>query len=259
MTAKHAIAKLLVAGVSVAFAAGCDTPSGIQESNPAAGDWQSSIDLESPYGGYQMTDETADFGDPEVLRISSLEDAPQPAVADADTMPSDSLFVVRVLWGQLEGNREAQTVVDWTGSVSINHGQLGVLRTIAFEYPADHLVRPRPDRQTLQFVSHTLPSFDGLLLVVHETPGDPTTFSFTTAPYTNTWTLHDLLGANLVIPVDAEGNAVSINAMPLRRHECPSGFARGEWIAREGEPGVLRGAWMNAVGDRIGTLRGHFG
>lgn len=259
MRASKALAKLLVVAGPVAMLLGCDLSTGVKEPTTTS-DWESSIDLESPTGGFTMSGEATAFGDPTVLAVELLEGDPQPTVADVDTMPVDSLYAIRVVWGQLEGNPDAQSVIDWTGAVSVDRGHLGLMRTIAFEFPTDHLVRPRPNPQTVEFVSFTKPHFDGLQLVLHEAPGDgPTTFSFRTGPYSNTWTVDELLGTNLVIPVDDEGNAVSINAMRWHRLECPAGFARGAWAAREGARGVLRGVWMTPLGDPAGYIRGHFG
>lgn len=257
------ITRLLAIGVPVALLAGCDLLTDAKNSNTGGGD-PVVTDLESTYGGYTYTDEADAFGDPELLKLEA-EESPMP-VADPDTIPSDSSFVVRILWGQLRGNRDATTPVDWSGSVQVSNSAVGVLRTIAFERPGDHLL-PRQDRQTVGFVSHTLPSFDGLLLVVRALPegtgdgiGSAANLRFETGPYTGEWALSELRGADLVIPVDDLGNAVSITAMPVRRDApCPNGFVRGHWMVREGERGRIRGLWMGADARPLGHLQGHFG
>lgn len=260
----HSITRLLAVGVPVAFLAGCDLLTDANDPIPNNGD-PVVTDLESEYGGYSYTDETEAFGDPDLMKME-MEESPVP-VADPDTIPSDSSFVVRILWGQLRGNRDATTPIDWSGSVQVSEGALGVLRTIAFERPGDHLL-PRENRQTVGFVSRTLPSFDGLLLVVRAAPPDSgapsvsgdATLRFATTPFTGEWSLSELRGANLVIPVDDLGNAVSITAMPVRRdHPCPNGFVRGHWMVREGERGLLQGLWMGPDARPMGHLRGHFG
>lgn len=257
----HAISRFLTVGVSVALLAGCDLLTDSKEPAPSSGaNWEESTDLESPYGGYTFTDETEAFGDPEVQKQEAEEASV--AVASGDSMPADSLFALRVLWGQLEGNREAEATLDWTGSISLSAGKLCVLRTIAFERPGDHLL-PRENRQTVNFTSHTRPSFDGLLLLVAPPPdsagaGDPT-LTFATGPYAGTWTLAELRTANLVIPVDSLGNAVSLTGVALGNLPCPAGFLRGIWMKRVGERGIMMGVWVAADGRPIGHLRGHFG
>jgi hypothetical protein len=253
------LTQLLVAGLAVGALAGCDLSTDGGSAPPPAATWEAATDLESASGGYTSTDEPVAFGDPEVASIATLE-VSQPAFADADSMPGDSTFAVRILWGQLQGKRDAVTPMDWTGQVSIDRGRLGLLHTIAFEFPGDHLVMPRPDARTLGFVSHTLPHFDGLLLVVREAPGDtPTELRLETASFEGSWSLADLAGRGIVVPVGDEGNAVSIDVAPLVRPACPNGFARGGWLVREGERGVFRGLLVTPGGLPAGHIRGHFG
>jgi len=188
------------------------------------------------------------------------EELPLP-VGDPDSVPTPNGFAVRVLWGQLEGNREADSTVVWDGSFAVSSGALAVLRTIAFEPRTDHLLR-RDNRQTVAFESKTRPHFDGLLLLVHDLANDPTaTLTMQTGPYSASWTFAELRDADLLIPVDDLGNAVSIEGVNLRDDPaaCPAGAVRGHWQAREGERGVFRGLWLSHLGRPIGYIRGHFG
>src|SRR2546426_5081398 len=223
------LVRCLAVGVPIAVLAGCEPPTGSESAAPPGGaSWQQSVNMKSEFGGYSFSSESQAFGDPALLKMESEEKAT--TTVDADSVPGDSTFAVRILWGQLAGNPGATAEIDWSGSVSVSRGGVAVLRTIAFEWPGDHIVMPRGNRQTVQFVSHTKPDFDGLLLMVHDVPGaDPTTFTFTTPPYTHTWTLAELKTANLVVPVDSLGNAVSITGTPRKHRECPSGFTRGFW------------------------------
>ena len=258
MRIQNSLSKILVVGGSVALLAGCDLLTDSKESAPA-GDtsWEQSTDLNQEYGGFTFTDESEAFGDPAMSALEA-EETSLP-VADPDTVASDSTFALRLLWGQLAGNRDAATEVDWSGTVSVSRGGIAVLRTLAFEPRQDHLVR-RENRQTVGFVSRTQPSYDGLLLVVHDVPGDnATTLTFATGPYTNTWTLEELKTANLVIPVDDLGNAVSLTGRALRDRPCPSGFVRGHWAQREADRGFFRGVWMAGDAHPIGHVRGHYG
>jgi hypothetical protein len=256
--------RLLAAGAMLVALAGCDTLTDERGSTPTGTDtWEQETNFTDAFGGYTFTDEAAAFGDP---ALAAIEIAERPtSFADPDSMPVDSTgaaFAVRILWGQLEGNRDAMIRLDWTGTIAVSQGGLGVLRVIAFEREAgDHLV-PRTDRRTIGFVSHTQPHFDGLLLIVR--PGDANTdgtLTFTTGPLTQSWSYSELRSANLVIPVDDAGNAVSIVGMrlPPPVPGCTRGFVRGHWVHRDDARGVFRGVWVTATGLPVGHIRGHFG
>lgn len=251
--------KLLAVGVPVALLAGCDMLTDSKDAPPGNPNWEESTDLTSTYGGYQFTDESDAFGDPAVQAVAALEGG---ELAEPDSMPTDSTFALRITWGQLDGNPDAMTVIDWSGSISVNQGGIAVARVIAFERPRDHLL-PRTNRQTVEFVSHTQPHYDGLVLVVREAagrvPAGEGSLTFATGPLTQTWSFADLRHANLVIPVDDLGNAVSVTGVERRPNECPNGFTRGAWLQRNDGRGIFRGVWTGPAGGTIGFIRGHLG
>jgi hypothetical protein len=253
---------LPVVCISGAVLAGCNSPTSTVDTRSPDALWQQSVNMSTPFGGYDFTSESPVFGDVEVSKVDAEESAV--SVADPDSARSDSTFVLRVLWGQLRGDPSITTRTDWTGSVSVSGGRLAVLRRIGFE-PGDHLVFPRPDRQTVGFVSHTGPYADGLVLLVHPAPGGSGTFSFDTAAYTHTWSLDSLRTGNVVVQVDSTGNAVSITSAPSSPLGCPAGFLRGHWVQRtgptvpQGVQGYFRGLWISNDGRHVGHLRGHFG
>ncbi len=269
--------KIFALSTSVALLAGCNLATDPQNAAPTSPTaWEQQSNFTDPLGGYNFSSEKVAFGDPALQQMEAL-DAPQ--TAGADSMPSDSTgtaFLVRVVWGQLEGNPNATSALDWSGSIGIDQGAFHVLRPIGFEREqGDHLVLPRHDRQTLAFVSHTSTRVDGLLLVVR--PEAPATgegiaaegsLTFATPPLNRVFTYTELRTANLVIPVDSEGNAVSITGMSARPNptECTRGFVRGEWMHRSGsesdstgDRGLFRGLWVTDLGRPMGTIRGHFG
>ncbi|MFQ5599019.1 MAG: hypothetical protein ACE5G2_00540 [Candidatus Krumholzibacteriia bacterium] len=259
MRAVDLLKKFLAVGVPVAILAGCDllTDSPDQTSSQGDSTWEESTDLTSEYGGYEFTDESAAFGDPELAKLEAEENIV--VVADSDTVIENNSFALRILWGQLEGNPEAEDVIDWSGSISVSSGAVAVLRTIAFERPTDHLL-PRENRQVVGFRSITRPHFDGLLLVIKDDSDAAATLTFDTGPYAGSWTLSELREINEVIAVDDLGNEVSLTGMPLRNDPaCPSGFVRGHWMVREGERGFFRGLWIAEYGRPVGHIRGHFG
>jgi hypothetical protein len=261
MRAFDAFTRALAVGAAVALLAGCDGFDGAEAPAPAG--WENQTNLTSEFGGYTMSDEAVGFGDPEISKVEAMEGSLQD-IAEPDTLPNDSTVVVRLVWGQLHGGAEAAAVLDWSGAVEASDGRLTVLRTIAFERPADHLVLPRTDARVVGFVSHTEPSVDGLLLLWRtaaesETPAASRTLTFTTQPYTHTWTLDTILNHDLVADIDDLGDGVSISAMPMRAHACPNGFARGSWIERDPRSGIFRGVWLASDNAPLGYLRGHFG
>lgn len=250
---------LTALGASVALLCGCEKLTNVGDGEPARS-WEDQTNLSATYGGYQFKSEAPAFNDPEVRMLDAEESAL--AVADPDTLPqSRSAFAVRILWGQLKGNPDAATVVTWDGAFVVSSGGLAVLRAIAFEPPADRVL-PRTDRQIVEFESKTRPHFDGLLLLIHDLDNDPNaTLTMRTGPYTNSWTFAELREADLVIPVDDLGNAVSLCsvARPDRPLACPAGAVRGHWQVREGARGVFRALWMSQLGRPLGHIRGHFG
>jgi hypothetical protein len=251
--------RVLAVGLPLTWLVGCDpVTDSPQDASNSGTAWEQSTNLTSEYGGYDFTAEPPAFGDPEVQAIGA-EESPV-VVSDPESLATQNAFALRILWGQLRTNRDAQQVTDWSGRITVTSGGFAVLRTIAFEYPGDHLLLPRENRQTLGFVSHTRPSFDGLLLLVRD-PGDPTaTLRFETGPFTGSWTFAELRDIDTVIPVDAVGNAVALQGIPADSvATCPNGVVRGRWRERDGERGVFRGLWATAFGRPVGHIRGHFG
>jgi hypothetical protein len=231
------------------------TPGPETPSSPEPEAWEATTDLTSEFGGYEFTDETVAFGDAELMKIEAEESSVE--VADADSSIEPESFALRILWGQLRGDPEAESVLDWSGSISVSAGALAVLRTIAFERPADHLLR-RDSRQALGFVSHTRPHFDGLLLVVRDSDDPEATLTFETPTFSRSWRIQELREIDAVIGVDDIGNAVSLEAIQIDP-TCPVGAVRGHWVQREGERGIFRGLWLSALGRPLGHIRGHFG
>ncbi len=253
MRAATRFKRLLLLGAPLMWLVGCDFLTSTQE--PSA-DWEAATDLSSEYGGYAYTDEQPAFGDPSFAKLEAEEATV--AMEPAATPVPAGTFALRILWGQLRGNRDLEVVTDWSGGIAVSSGGVAVLHTIAFEMPGDHLL-PRENRQELGFVSHTQPHFDGLLLAIH--PGDDleATLSFRTVAYSNTWKLSDLATINMVIPIDALGNAVALEGIVLDA-PCPTGFVRGHWVRRDAEErGVFRGLWATSLGLPLGHIRGHFG
>ena len=255
MRAATLIKRILLVGAPLACLVGCDFLTNIQATAPGT-EWEASTDLTSDYGGYAYTDEKPAFGDAGFAKLEAEET--MVAMEPAETPLRDGTFALRILWGQLRGNRDLEQGTDWSGQIAVSSGAVAVLHTLAFEMPGDHLL-PRDNRQEVWFVSHTRPHFDGLLLAIHGDGDSAATLSFRTAAYSKTWTLAELRDINVVIPVDELGNAVAVEAIVLDA-PCPNGFVRGHWVRRDAdERGVFRGLWATSLGQPIGHIRGHFG
>jgi hypothetical protein len=252
---------IVISGVLLASAACTDQP-GEDASSVAAA-------LEQDNGGLQTTDESPMFG---------AADAFAAAAVERDTTVTDSLDVdasvvamrarpdalharVAIVWGQLPPDRTADTVHDWSGSLTINRGALVVHRLIGFEEGMDHLT-PRADRHTVSFQSVTRPFADGLVLeVLDDEPAaaDPLTITYTRNDGTvlGTFPIAGLLAAPISIDVDAENRII---ATALRRDgECDHGFMRGRWHQLRDGKGVFMGVVADADGAPIGHLRGIWG
>jgi hypothetical protein len=236
------------------------------------------INLDDAYGGYNTADEAPAFDDP-YLRAMYGPDAANFALAGggADStldrrLPHRFLLVT---WGNLRADSTIDFATDWTGSLCVENGFVRPLRTIRFE-PGDHLVLPPSSRHCVEWVSHTRPSFDGVLVSLHRMPcdslvsvaavadslcGDQITVTFSTGPLTVSFTQDEIKDLHKVIPVDNAGNAVAFNTLVLMPGDCPTGFLAGQWKKVEGEryAGIFRGQWVSENGLHEGFLRGVYG
>ena len=154
MRAADLFKKVALMALPLAVMTGCNllTDARTDSDNPSDDAWEQTTDLTSEFGGYDFDGEDPAFGDTEIMKMESEEASVE--VVDEDTSIADEpgAFAVRILWGQLEGHRDANTNrLDWSGSISVSSGAVAALRTIAFEFPNDHLLR-RDNRQELGFV-----------------------------------------------------------------------------------------------------------
>lgn len=241
------------------------------------------IDLDQSYGGLDYDDEPEAFGDAELLAEWDRAEDLSAEIAEADSLvdtdpglaaPDVRRTYLRILWGQLDGMPRdslgtalpAQRV-DWSGKLSVSEGAVAFARLIRFEQPFDHRL-PRSDRQTLEWVSHTAPHFDGILVCVLSRPDSTGAIggelSFRTGPFSQKFDVAELDGLDEIHEVDELGNAISFTARtvePGRR--CASGFLAGFWhAAPETAPfdgGILRGLVLSESGRVTGFLKGRYG
>lgn len=224
--------------------------------------------LEDEFGGYKVTDEASGFGDSEILNeFGEDQEVSDPLSQDPQILSDmeDSIvdvYFLRITWGMLDGDTSAVNVVDWSGSATVTKGALVLLRSIRFE-PGDYIHRPRLDRQTLEWTSYTKTHFDGICIAIVVPPDESNTaegsLTFTTTPFTRTFSYSELESINVVYPVDEYGNEISFVGHKKQVVPCGGGFLEGRWITQGPNHGKFLGKWINQDGALSGHLKGHWG
>ncbi|MBC8423062.1 hypothetical protein H8E07_02970 [bacterium] len=294
---------LMMLGLLILGAAGCSETPGVTGTTDIAVDDYDQMDMDKANGGLTMTDEADNFGDAYYEDTATLyEDADaedpmddiDPALADevadyedeiVNGDPADptrpTITVVRLLWGQLDGLvediDEDFDALDWSGLLRVDRGIAVVRRVVLFERPWDSLVRPRIDRHTVAWFSHTGPHFDGLVVQIIEppvqpdpdaTPPPPNMLHLVTPQISLDFPMTEVAGLAETYPVDELGNALRIEGHLLTDVDlCPKGFLSGIWVAdpQYDEDGTLiangyfKGRWMTIWGRVKGLLRGRYG
>lgn len=259
---KYALLSLLVVALLTMLIIG-----GCSKNSPNEPEQEEELsELDKPYGGLDTSDELPSFGDPEItVDFADDEDVNDPITLDpafsnkvnADTV---NAYFIRITWGLLEGDSTATTVIDWSGSASINRGVLGIKKRILFE-PQDYIVLPRPDRKTVEWVSYTVPHFDGIALIIidHDSIDVEGEFTFSTDLYTRTFSYSELDSMEVVEIVTDEGHQVSIQAYNKKVIPFGGGFLDGRWIRTRKHGGIFKGRWINQFGTCAGHLKGIWG
>lgn len=253
-------------------AAGCENATDTDTANDLANRTQT-IDLDDPYGGYNTADEPAAFGDAGLA--ADFGPAGDVAVNDhIDTTRTDRRRPHRFLmitWGNLRADSLIDFSTDWSGGLCAENAVVVVKRLIRFE-PRDQLL-PRTTRACVEWVSHTQPHFDGILVELLPTRCDsltratdptcarPVSVTFKTGPLTVTIDQDELADLHRVVTVDDAGNAVAFNSVATMPGECADGFLAGQWQPVD-DPrieGRFRGKWVSESGAHQGYLRGVYG
>jgi hypothetical protein len=252
---------------------GCENSAGTDAANDLSSRPQTT-DLDDPYGGFNTADESPAFGD----AAFAADFGAETDVAiddDVDTTRTDRRHPRRFLmitWGNLRADSLIDFGTDWTGGLCAENAVVVVRRLIRFD-PLDHLL-PRTSRQCVEWVSHTRPHFDGILVELlpqrcdslTEATSDqpchrPISVTFKTAPLTVTIHEADLANLHRVVTVDEAGNAVAFNSVAVMPGECANGFLAGQWKPVDDErfDGRFRGKWISENGEHMGYLRGIYG
>jgi len=259
---KYALPLLLILALSaLLIIGGCSKNSPTEPTQD-----EQETELDKPYGGFDTSDELPAFGDPEMsVAYDDDEDADDPISLDPEFTSSVSAdtvnaYFIRITWGLLEFDSTATEIINWNGSASITRGTLGVMKTIRFE-GNDHIVLPRTDRKSVQWVSATKPHYDGIVLIIvdRDTLNVDGEFTFTTDQYSRTFTYEELDSLELVETVTPEGHEVSIQAYNKKVIPFGGGFLDGKWIRTRKHGGIFKGRWINNLGTRVGHLKGIWG
>lgn len=222
--------------------------------------------LDTDDGAMSLENEAPFFADPAVRDLAEFVAAPQELQSAEDpSAPAANLrsYHLAIVWGHLPGANDTTTAdpdpvaVDWTGSVSVAKGAVGVARTLAFD-ARDSLVRDGSKR-TVSFVSHTLPRVDGLYLHVVIPADAPQTLRFDTASLKTDIDLASLKDEF----VGGERLGDGRNGMVYGGYPdvagCARGLAFGRWVKARPGLGRFRGRVMDGGGDTIGHVRGVWG
>lgn len=258
---------------------GCLSPTSPTSSNDLVTRTET-VNLDDPYGGYNLGDEPAAFSDPTMVS----EFGPQTMAAFDDPTLGDSAVVramnrravrryLMITWGNLRADSTIDFVTDWSGSLTVDNGALVLHRTIRFD--ARDQILPRTSRDKIEWVSFTKPSFDGILVAIHKilapdstadtlavAPPEtaPLTVTFATGPLTVTLSEDELTDLHRVVKVDEAGNAVAFNTITVMPSDCPAGFLAGQWHSVDRRPGgAFRGKWISLNGVHMGYVRGVYG
>ncbi|MBD3402764.1 hypothetical protein GF420_07700 [candidate division GN15 bacterium] len=275
----------LLAMALLLWAVGCSE-------NSAESPQPDELSLDEDFGGYLATNESPAFDDPDLMASEEDEteyDDPlafSPEIQELENDPSAGAFHLRAVWGNLRFDSTDTDLTDWTGSLEVSRGGIVIRRTIRFELGQDYIV-PRVQRDLLEFVSQTSVHHDGIVtdllipelepvidttvnyevdslgdttevIVIDTIPPDPepVTVTFRTGPYSNTFSLGDLVALDTVIDL-ADGNQVAFTSFQYSR--CPKGALAGFWGHDENGRGVFRGRWISQTGLVVGWVRGHYG
>jgi len=259
------------------------------------------IDFDEPYGGLTKSDEDFAFNDPYLIQDDAqaadqefddelLSDPEVQALIDAGENPEQPgdpeqrprFTYVRMVWGNLDampeedGSIEDGDIVDWSGMLRVDRGHVIVRRVIRFERPHDSIVRPRIDRQTAAWFSHTGGHFDGLMIQIIEPPrrnrnGEegndeplpPNVMHFETPAFSQDFVIDELPGLDEIYEVEPAGNAIHFTGFNLSDIDpCPKGFCSGLWFddtETEEEGGTFRGRWVGLHGQSMGHMMGAYG
>ncbi len=252
----------------------CQSPENSDQVDAAYYTRDESPDLNDPYGGFNLADEAPAFDDPLIAKeFSGAEETSyddpmttNDSVVNMESPDRGRLFL-RITWGNLERDSTIDFATDFSGSLMVDRGAVLLKRLIRFDKGDRIIPRTRPN--ILEWISHTGPAFDGILVRVFPMPSTSAMHAandtmrivtFSTGPLTESFTLEELKDIHKVFPVDDAGNAVSFDAVYIMPHACPHGFLGGIWKNNpDTAGGFFRGKWISHNGALLGHMKGFYG
>ena len=240
---------------------------------------EQTTDFDDPYGGLNMADEIAGFGDADILDEFDADDPDiqdefedDPTIRDCDRNTKCRKYLM-ITWGNLHRDQALAERTIWDGGLQIENGAVLLRKTIDFE--DDDEILPREERDLLQWKSTTGLGLDGILVkilplrigTIDTTAGvidttltyDEVVVNFRTEPLSVSFTLKETETFPRVIQLD-DGNCVAFDVVRVCAKDCPHGFLRGVWRNVPDRPGgVFYGKWTTQNGHHMGYLKGHYG
>ena len=263
------------------------------------------VALNDEYAGFKETDEEPDFGDVTIASAPDLNeeaDAPEDTAEEQDleaidgdgllsddpTVEVDGVRATRILvavsWGHMlrpagatsddatdPADAPEREVLNMSGTLSVANGALRIKRRLAFE-DNDYIVRPRTSIREVEFVSHTLPATDGLLVevIAHPRlgtgPDSPPVLTLNTASFEGSLEIAPGMRLSKVVRIDDTGNGVAYHVFRPTQDgdDCREGMVVGRWIktreTEDGRPlGKFMGRYIAADGTTGGKVKGYWG
>ena len=225
--------------------------------------------LDAPNGALVLTSKEAPaFGDPEVEALPTMDDAlvtqinPKSLANAAVSASGGIAYRVAVVWGHLPLAHDktstdiAPSPAQWTGSLQVDTGAIGPMRTIAFD-SGDRL-DPMTTPRAISFRSKTDAYVGGVLVRIVIPQGDEPTLHVATNLLSVDVDLSRLTDSAGGIERAADGVA-GVGWLGFREDRCVRGFVLGRWVKDQRELGRSLGAVSDANGALLGYVRGAWG
>ncbi len=262
---------------AMVFGAGCSESGGPTGTDDDLYTREQVANPDDPYGGYNFSDESPGFDDPVLLdEFGDDTDFADPFESDPIVGARErdreghlrGRIFLAIAWGNLHRDSTMTQVTDWTGSLTVDPGAILLKQVIRFER-GDYIL-PRTERGLLEWVSHTSAGFDGILVRIVPCPPSTigvqaeidsanTVITFSTEPFTVSFTLAELPGLHRIVALD-DGNAVAFDAIYVPPRGCPRGFLGGVWRHHpDRERGEFFGKYVSESGLHMGFVKGFYG
>lgn len=220
--------------------------------------------LGTPDGGLGTSDVAPDFGDNDIAQIVGFDDTFADKIDRTQNLPAGArLYKLVLLWGHLPDGHDADdgTIVpqkvDWSGSISVDAGGIGLSKTLRFDDKDEVLART--EAKSLSFASRTYPAVDGMVLRVVVPAASSQTLHFATnalnADIDLSALLRDVGGR---VPLGDGRNALYWVGFP-DAPGCTNGFVLGHWSKLVPSLGKLRASVYDDTGNRVGRVKGIWG